>query len=691
MKNRFYTRLAAQNLRKHARLYVPRVLAEAGLLGCFYILITLAMDRRLSEAVGGAYLSAFMAFGALVIGLLSLILILYVNSFLMKRRRAEYGLYNVLGMEKRHVMRVLLAESCSASLLSILLGLLFGALLYKLCSLLICRLLRAGVVAGFYYLSAPTLLASAILFLAMDGIAFLASAAAVYRMKPVELLSGRHAGEREPRVKWLLLVLGALTLGAGYFIALTTKSPLQALLLFFAAVLLVIVGTYCLYLTGSTFVLKCLRKNRRYYYTSRHMPAVAGLLFRMKQNAVGLASIAILATGVLVMISTTVSLYGGVQDTLDTNYPRQLYLSAHVGSGDAVEHVPFDALSAVVAEAAAENGVEISDVEREKLLTVSYLMEGDRLLTREEAEGGWRLEDLTDALFITEETYAQLRGKGVRDDPDRLRDPETLGLAKGEIAFCRIATTVDDLGREPRSLTIHGREYKIKQTLTYFPVSRYAAGNIIKSVGIVVADGDVLDGIYRAQKAAYGEHASEYISRIGVSFADEAAASAAGTAISAAIAEKLRAAYPGELSYELDTKWESLHNMLDMYGTFLFLGILLGFVCLFATILIIYYKQISEGYEDRERFQIMEKVGMEPREVRRAIGSQLVLQFFLPLVTAAVHTAAAFPILLKLLRLLMLTNTTLFVLCTLVTLAVFSMAYAAVYLLTARTYYRIVH
>ena len=188
-----------------------------------------------------------------------------------------------------------------------------------------------------------------------------------------------------------------------------------------------------------------------------------------------------------------------------------------------------------------------------------------------------------------------------------------------------------------------------------------------------------------------GEFASEFADRIGVSFADEEAVSAVGEQVSQAIVNKLEAVGTGTLQYDLDTKWESLHNVLEMYGTFLFLGILLGFVCLFSTILIIYYKQISEGYEDRERFQIMEKIGMEPREVRKTIGSQLILQFFLPLATAAVHTAVAFPILLKLLKILMLTNTSLFIVCTLVTLAVFALVYTAVYLLTAKTYYKIVH
>jgi len=686
MKHGFYSRIAAENIRKNRRLYLPRILSEAGLLGCFYILLTLAMDQRLSEALGGAYLSMFMTLGAIIIGLLSFILILYVNSFLMKRRRSEYGLYNVLGMEKRHVIHVLFFESLFTSLLSVLLGLCFGMLFYKLSSLLICRLLRGDIVAGFYYLSAPTLLISAVIFFALDLFAFFVNAVSIRRMKPVELLAGAHTGEREPRVKWFLLILGLCSLGAGYFIALTVQSPLQAILLFFAAVLLVILGTYCLFVTGTTFVLKCLKRNRKYYYDSRHMPAVAGLLFRMKQNAVGLASIAILATGVLVMISTTVSLYSGVQDTMETNYPQHLYLSANRQDGESVSPISAGELSAIVEAAAEEYGVTIESVENTPMLTVSYLLRDGKLLTKTEVTGGWSPEELTSAIFITENTYTQLKGQTYFTT-----DARHLDLAKDEIAFCTISATTDKIGYAPQTLTIDGKEYRVKEFLTYFPVNTNT-GTVVNTIGIVCADEAVLNDIYLAQKEAYGEFASEYADRISVTFADEAAVSAVGAELNRSIEERLLSSYPGEeIIVSLDTKWEALHNVLDMYGTFLFLGILLGFVCLFSTILIIYYKQISEGYEDRERFQIMEKIGMEPREVKKAIGSQLVLQFFLPLATAAIHTAAAFPILLKLLKILMLTNTQLFVLCTLVTLAVFALVYTAVYGLTAKTYYKIVH
>lgn len=681
MKTGFYSKIAAGNIKNNARLYIPRILAEAGLLGCFYILFTLALDQRLSEALGGAYLEFFMMMGAVLIGLLSFILILYINRFLMKQRKSEYGLYNVLGMEKRHITRVLFRESLYTSLISVVLGIVFGILFYKLSSLLICKLLQAQIVAGFYYLDVVTVLIPVLIFAALDLFAFFFNCIGIYRLKPVELLKGKQVGEKEPKIKWVLLILGVLCVGAGYYICLTTQSPLEALVLFFAAALLIIAGTYFLFVTGTTFVLKCLKKSKKYYYNKKHMPAISGLLFRMKHNAVGLASIALLATGVLIMISTTVSLYSGVDDTVNEHYPSQLYLSALRESGYDATPIPSDQLEEIVREAAGKNGLTIENITGEQSLTVSYLLRDGRLLTKTEVSGGYDPEEITNVIYITEATYERLEGEKTTTDPHKL------GLKEDEIAFCRILSTSYHVGDTPTALTVNSKEYRIREQLAYFPVD-VNTGTIVDTVGIVVANDEVLSELYQAQKTAYGEFASEYADRIGVNFSDESAAAAVGSELEHDISAGFK---DTGVTYDLDTKWDSKKNVLEMYGTFLFLGILLGFVCLFSTVLIIYYKQISEGYEDRGRFQIMEKIGMEPGEVKKTIGSQLRLQMFLPLITAAIHTAFAFPILLKLLNILMLSNTGLFVLCSIITFALFAIVYTAVYFLTSKTYYKIVH
>jgi len=685
MRLNFYAKFAADNLRKNPRLYVPRILSQAGLLGCFYILFALATDDRMSQVLGGSYLPTLMSMGAVVLGLLSLMLVFYINSFLMKQRKSEYGLYNVLGMEKRHIVRVLFFESLYSLTASLVIGIVFGLLFYKASSLFICKLLQSEAVAGFYYINASTLLFPILFFIGLDAAVFvLNTVVSIYRLKPVELLAGKHTGEREPKIKWLLLIIGVLTLGAGYTIALTVESPLAALLLFFAAVILVIIGTYCLFVSGTVFILKCLKKNKKYYYRKRHMPAVSGLLFRMKQNAVGLASIAVLSTGVLIMVSCSVSLHCGVEDTMDASYPREMYLSAYRVDAEKLIPVSYDTLSRVVKNAAEENNVAINGIQNERYLSVSYVMRDGKLLAKTEVTGGWMTNEITEVLFITEETYRELTGKIIAEEKTNA------SLSSDEIIYCRISSTAEGIAESPDSIFVAGNTFRVKDTLLYFPIQGGLRG-IVNCIGVVVSDETVLNNIFLAQKEAYGEYASEYINRISVSFEEEEAAFAAGAGIDEAVFRGLKEECGENIIVSLDTKWDSKANVLGMYGSFLFLGILLGLVFLFATILIIYYKQISEGYDDRERFQIMQKIGMEEREVKKTIDSQLQLQFFLPLVTAGIHTAVAFPILLKLLKILMLTNTALFIVCTVACFAVFALVYTVVYLLTSKTYYKIVH
>ena len=644
---KLYSRMAAQNLRSNARFFLPRIGAEAGLIACFYIMLTLALDDRMQRVKGGSYIPTFMWMGAAILALLSAVLMLYINRFLMKQRKREFGVYNVLGMEKRHVGRVLFFENLISSLLSVAGGLCAGMLFYKLCSLLICRLLQTDIVAGFYYVTPMTVIPTAVFFLLLDFFIFLLNRVSIALMKPVELLQSRSVGEKEPKVRWVMLMLGLVSLAAGYAIALTTKSPLEALEFFFLAVLLVIVGTYFLFVAGSIFVLKALKNNDKFYYQPQNMPAVSGLLYRMKQNAVGLASIAILATGVLVMISTTVTLYAGYEGVLSRNYPQDLYFEA--GFPD-------------------ENGY----------LSAAYLLKDNRLYVSGKAEK-YDMTDIGNYFFITEATYRGLTG-------------EALALGENQIAVCSIydPSGIKDI---TGALTIHGTKYKIKQNLYYFPISASFLASSFACYGVVVPDEETLSNIYLAQKEANGKYASELTRRIGVTFADCEKAAAVGDSLDADLRASLRkmAGDDAVITYNLDTRWNAKEALLGMFGTLLFLGVLLGAVCLFATALIIYYKQISEGYEDRTRFQIMEKIGMSRQEVRQTIRKQVLLVFFLPLAVAGLHMAVVFPLLTGIMKVLMLFSVRLFAVCTLGTFAAFAMVYTLIYLGTSKTYYKIVH
>ena len=679
-----YGKMAARNIKNNYRFFVPRVLTEAGLLACFYIIYTLAKDSRMRTLKGGAYLPSFMGIGVIVIGLLSVILLLYTNSFLMKQRRREFGLYNVLGMEKRHVAKVLFRESAASSLMGVALGLLLGMLFYKLCSLLICRLLGVSSILGFYYISPETVLPAALGFLLTDLLIYLLNCVTLARMKPVELFASAHTGEKEPKVRWLMLLVGVVCLGLGYYFAVSSHSPLEALLLFFAAVILVVIGTYFLFVTGTTFVLQRLKHKESYYYHKKHMTAVSGLLYRMKQNAVGLASICILATGVLVMVSTTVSLYAGTEETLANNYRQELYLCAsYVTPEGETRLVPSDVLTQMIQDAARSNGVDIQEITRQQYLEVPYAFENGVCIT-DRALGS--VTNVANFDFITADTYRDLTG-------------QALNLKENEIALCMISVANASVFHGG-TITIGGTEYRVAENLAFFPLNTTVT-TAFDRYGVVVADKNVLSAINRNQREAYGKNCSELTDKLCVKFADRAAACEAGSGISREIYDsfltylhaqpEMQEDAPLRFRFLSDTLWEATEDIYGMYGSFLFLGILLGLVCLFATALIIYYKQISEGYEDRQRYQIMEKIGMSQQEVKGSIKSQVLLVFFLPLAVAGVHVCFAFPMLTKLLRMLLLSKISLFVLCTAITFLAFLLVYVVIYSLTARTYYKIVH
>ena len=672
MNKGMYRRLALNNIRKNYRFFIPRILCETGLTACFYIVLTLTLDNRLSNVKGGNYIPFFMLIGTVVIALLSLILMLYVSGFLMRQRKKEYGLYTVLGMEKRNVNRVLLLESAVSSVCAVILGLGFGVLMYKLCSLLIARLLQAEIVMGFYYIKAVTIIPAGAYFLLIDTLAYLLNARDVRRTKTSQLLTASRAGEREPKTKWVILILGIICLVSGYWMSIATEDPLSALLLFFAAVILVIIGTYCLMTAGSIFVLKALKNNKRFYYKKRNMTTVGGLLFRMKQNAVGLASIAILATGVLVMTSTTFCLYTGMEEVLRQNYPYDLTLDAQCSTEDengSAVSIPPEVVAELIYEKAPEHGLTVEKITEIHCLDVNFGMDGSVFTMDWQNRTGF--DAIADCTFITEKQYMALGG-------------EELNLAPGESAVCAFNGKAWSDNFE-----LGDRKFTVTKQLTFFPISK---GKIVTNAyGFVLANEEELNAIYELQKAGYGTTASEMSHKVCVTFTSDSPIYERGEELYADVHDALTDTYGnGVWFFSTDAVWKGRESLYGMYGTLLFLGIILGIVCLFATVLIIYYKQISEGFEDRERFVIMQKIGMSGEEVRATIRRQILMVFFLPLITAGVHIAFACPILTRMLRILLLTSTWAFVKWILISYAAFAAVYALIYIVTARTYYKIV-
>ena len=669
-----YPRLAWQNIKGDRRFFAPYFLALLGNVAAFYIMTALAVDPGMSQLHGAMYVQSFCFMGMFIAAVFSAVFLLYVNGFLMKQRKKALGLYNILGMGKSHIAAVLFFETLFVGGAGIVCGLLTGLLFHKLVTLALYKLLRFAVPFGFA-ISWDAMARTAILFGVLIGLTLLSNLNKVRVSKPIELLYGGQVGEREPRTKWFMTLLGVLTLGAGYYIALRTTNGMEAIAFYFVAVFLVIIGTYCLFTAVSIFVLKALRANKRFYYKTSHFIGVSGMLYRMKQNAVGLANICILSTMVMVMVSGTLSLYLGTQDIVDRQAPSDLTVLVRY---DPDEAEPFDPAAMLRFQEGfiQDQGYSVS----EDLIYSSFTFTVGRL-----PDSSYTTENdlvtlgtaITTIQVLTQDAYAAATGV-------------SLGLEAGEVAF----------GGEEDVLTIHwgtleGAGSFGRSDLTvaqHLEESLSADAAVSDTSTLVVADTAALMELYENQKEAYGEDSSwmEWQASFSVDATDE----------------ELRAVQQAYNQYVRDDavfagtgKWWSCGWTLrcdveaDAYGLaggFLFLGIFLGTIFLMATVLIIYYKQISEGYEDKARFEIMQKVGLSREEVRASIRSQVLMVFFLPIAVAAIHILFDFNMVEKLLTLFQVYNTTLTALCTLGTVLVFFLVYGAVYLLTARTYYKIV-
>ena len=653
-KSGFFPRLALVNLMRNGRFYGPYLLSCGMTAAMYYILSYLTFSDIVASVRGAGYLQSLMYLGRLVVTLFSAVLLLYANSFVMKRRRRELGLYNILGLEKRHTARLMVWETLYCAAAAIVGGLAAGVLLSKLVLLLLLQLSHLPVEYGFE-ISLSGMADTAALFGFLFLLTLVWNLFGLLRSRPVELLHSASAGEREPRTRRLLVVLGAVTLGAGYATALTVEDPFTALAYFFLAVALVMVGTYCLFTAGSIALLKHLRNSPRYYYQPKHFTAVAGLLYRMKQNAVGLANICILSTMVLVTVSTTVSLYAGLEGALERMYPYDVDVVQSLDEVPPEQETTLneDTLERVQA-AAADAGRKVELLQWSTPGdTVGYYTGNTFTLVAQEGVS-------TEIRLLTADDYGRLTGHTVDLEPEEvLVQAENLDLPDTfyieDLPF-HIAGTIMDFPRYNSSILISG------QTAQLF---------------LVVADETVVSAI--SDRDASRVH-REFRVQVDLDGTEEE---------KLAFVDPLLAADANDV-YSVISHQDNAVDLYTMYGGFLFLGVFLGLLFLLSTVLIIYYKQISEGYEDQRRYQIMQQVGMSPREVRSSIRSQVLLVFFLPLVTAGIHVAAAFPMLCKLQELFNLFDVRLFALCAAGTLLVFCAIYALVYGLTTRTYSRIV-
>lgn len=689
----FYPKLAARSIKNNRQFYLPYILTVIGTCAAMYILYALNFDPGFDQLGAGttngqAYVQFFMQLGIVMVSLFCFIFLVYTNSFLMKRRTKELGLYNVLGMGKKNIAGILVFESLYIAVIGIVLGLALGVLLHKLMMLLLYWLMRLPAPFGFA-IQVKAMVNTSVFFVVIIFLTLLLNLWRVGRSKPVELLRGGNVGEKEPRINWLVVVIGVLTLGGGYFIAVWVKDSVMAIAFYFVAVFLVIIGTYCLFTSLSILALKALKKNKRYYYKSKHFISVSGMLYRMKRNGVGLANICIIATMVMVMISGTLSLYLGCDEVVRLNTPTDIvvqgrhyyhYTTDENGEIDPEQTVPInpEALNNYVLELFAEAGAEP---------TSGYQIEDLDVSTEVITKNGTHVS--TEFYIITADTYAAITGE------------EAPVLGKGEALAVLSVPGANDQLREGFSF----QEYDLDGNLTGNPGPEFTIvgecenilNNIVRTDALLAAGEEnyvlmVVDGTETLDEIGKTTVTGIYYWEGRYNFAtlSDAEQNALYDAFWAENHD-FSAADCGYVAYfRTDTRVDVESDIFGLAGGFLFLGVFLGLVFMMAAVLIIYYKQVSEGYEDQRRFDIMRKVGLSRREARRSIRSQILTVFFLPLIVAAVHIAFDFKLVLQLLTLFALRNTALTALCTLGTLAVFCVIYAAVYLLTARAYYKIV-
>ena len=643
-KRNFFPRLALVNLLRNSRYYGPYLISCGALAAMYYILRFLTWNEVIQTVRGAVYLQLMMSIGCFVVALFSAVLLLYANSFVMKRRQRELGLYNILGLEKRHIAALCFWETLLCAAAVIPGGIAAGILLSKLILLLLLKLVQLPVQFGFS-VSVRGMGETAALLGVLFLLALVWNLLRLGRSRPIELLHSDSAGEREPKTKRLLAVLGLAALLGGYAIAVTTRNPVDALMLFFVAVILVMIGTYCLFTAGSIVLLKRLRANKGFYYQTRHFTAVSGLLYRMKQNAVGLANICILACMVLVTVSGTLCLYLGAETSLDSKYPDDILVTQTLEDGvDPIE--TLDLVRRIVADA----GRQVRDLRYEQSASFHARFSGNTLLTDMSQSGL-----LTEVTVLTAGEYSRLTGESVT-----LEENEVLACADGDFQL-------------PEIFFYEETPIRVKARLDSFPAGDSAIVTNEVTLGLVadgalaehLTDMDLARRTFRIHLNTDGTESEKL-----------------------ACAKAILAVSDG--NYGVASRQEMAEEFYAMYGGFLFLGIFLGLLFLMATVLIIYYKQISEGYEDQRRYQIMQQVGMSRREVVVSIRGQILLVFFLPLLAAGLHILAAFPMLCRILELFGLYDVGLFALCTAGTLAVFAAVYALVYGLTARTYERIV-
>ena len=680
MKAGLYPKLAWDGIRKNKRFYLPYILTCIGMVMMFYIMHYLAAMPTLDDMPGGRTMEMVLGFGFWIVALFAVIFLFYSNSFLMRRRQKEFGLYNMLGMGKGHLSIVLFWENLVLFVISMAGGLLSGILLSKMAELCLTTVLN-GEPDYVLYINWDALVDTWIIFIPVFALIFIKSLINIRKSSAVALLKSENVGEKPPKANYLFGIAGVVILTVAYYIAVSIENPLIAMAWFFIAVCLVIVGTYLLFISGSVMLCKLLQKNKRYYYQKNHFVSVSSMTYRMKRNGAGLASICILSTMVLVMMMGAGSLYFGKEDSLNTRYPTDINASVDfLTEGNEHLYTPEkeSAFLSKVDKVLEEYGVEPKNAQQVLSTTVTGMLKDGELIldpNTVNAADTQTMDYVTQIILIPLSSYNR-----------SFNAQETLG--ENEVIIQCVRRTYED-----DTITLNdGTVWSVKEQIEDVISSGDAAMSMIPSVFIITDD---IESAFKAFNAELGEISEEYMCRLELSYAFDADISnnkkiELGAALEEAERDMQISDDGAFYSYSVECKEKERADYYGLFGGIFFLGIFLSIIFLAATVLIIYYKQVTEGYEDEARFGIMRKVGMTTRDIRKSINSQMLTVFFLPLITAALHVGFAFPMVQKLLVMFNLRNTMLSIQVTGIAIVVFGIFYVIVYRITSNAYYTIV-
>ena len=668
---KLYFKLAKTNLSNNKPFYIPYIISSIITVAMLYMMSFLSDNKGLNKIMGADSLAIIFRLGVGIIVIFSYIFLFYTNSFIIKRRKKEIGVYNILGMEKRHLSKVLFVETIYSAIISLVCGIIVGIAFSKFILMVLYGIIGIHKTVEFF-VNIHGIILCVVSFGILFLLTFLYNFMQIKLANPIELLRGTNVGEREPKTKIFMTIVGVVCLAIAYYIAITTENPLNILTLFFVAVLLVIIGTFALFTAGSIALLKLLRNNKKFYYNKRHFMAVSGMLYRMKQNAAGLASICILSTMVLVVISTTLSMYVGIQDELMARYPNDVCVTVDYNSvidkSSEIEKAIFDEI----------DSAEVKNKKAFPYLSVFVGQKGDNFTTDKE-----HLSYQNSYLF-----YILSKDDFIKRD-NSFKD-KIGNISKGE------AVVVLNKKYDKKDIKIFGKNYKVNKSFEHMEDNDLYMISTLNGLGYIILDNDEsVQELYDMQEKMLGKGANYYTNKIRFDFksGNKKQKAAAYKKIDNVVKKYFKENKNDKKeisSYWVESRQENEQNFYLLYGGLFFLGIFLGTMFLMVTVMIIFYKQITEGYDDRERYQILEKVGMSSREVKDTIKSQIRIVFVLPIFAAAVHVTAAFPMVNRLLKMLNLNNEKLFAGCLAATIIVFAVIYYLVFKVTSRAYYKIV-